>query len=150
MRRRILRYETDVDGMPIEDFPGVLVVCDDPRALGDLAGIVPYVLYKRNSIADWAQFCSVFGIPIREVSAQGPPVLTNRRHRRPAQCPAKEKDDPTGRRPAFPSSIRIQNVPHTNEVRGTYLIPNRCNQGSDDRLQVNAYRSMCVSLMGNF
>ena len=61
-----MRYETDVDGMPIEDFPGVLVVCDDPRALGDLAGIVPYVLYKRNSIADWAQFCSVFGIPIRE------------------------------------------------------------------------------------
>lgn len=66
VRRRILRYETDVDGIPIEDFPGVLVVCDDPRALGDLAGIVPYVLYKRNSIADWAQFCSVFGIPIRE------------------------------------------------------------------------------------
>lgn len=66
VRRRILRYETDVDGIPIEDFPGVLVVCEDPRALGDLAGIVPYVLYKRNSIADWAQFCSIFGIPIRE------------------------------------------------------------------------------------
>lgn len=66
VRKEILRYETDNSGIPIEEFRNMLYVGDGPRELGLLAKIVPMVLYKRGDMGDWAQFCQVFGIPIRE------------------------------------------------------------------------------------
>lgn len=30
--------------------------------------LAPYVLYKRGSLGDWAQFCELFGLPFREVT----------------------------------------------------------------------------------
>ena len=66
VRREILRYETDNTGIPIEEFSNMLYVGDDPRDLGLLSKIVPMVLYKRGNMGDWAQFCQIFGIPIRE------------------------------------------------------------------------------------
>lgn len=66
VRQEILRYETDRSGYPIEDFSNMLYVGDGPRELGLLAKIVPMVLYKRGNMGDWAQFCQIFGIPIRE------------------------------------------------------------------------------------
>ncbi|MGP1610254.1 MAG: phage portal protein family protein [Candidatus Cryptobacteroides sp.] len=66
VRREILRYETDNSGIPIEEFSNMLYVGDDPRDLGLLSKIVPIVLYKRGNMGDWAQFCQIFGIPIRE------------------------------------------------------------------------------------
>jgi hypothetical protein len=35
---------------------------------GLLAILAPYVLYKRGSMGDWAQFCELFGLPFREVT----------------------------------------------------------------------------------
>lgn len=66
VRKEILRYETDNSGIPLEEFRNMLYVGDGPRELGLLAKIVPMVLYKRGNMGDWAQFCQVFGIPIRE------------------------------------------------------------------------------------
>lgn len=66
VRREILRYETDSSGIPVENFPNVLYVGDGPRSLGILARLVPMVLYKRGNIGDWAEFCQIFGMPIRE------------------------------------------------------------------------------------
>lgn len=66
VRKEILRYETDNSGIPLEEFRNMLYVGDGPRELGLLAKILPMVLYKRGDIGDWAQFCQVFGIPIRE------------------------------------------------------------------------------------
>lgn len=66
VRREILRYETDQSGMPIECFSNILYVGDGDRELGKLAKIVPMVLYKRGNMGDWAEFCQVFGMPIRE------------------------------------------------------------------------------------
>ena len=66
VRREILRYETDSSGVPLEGFGNTLYVGDDPRGLGLLAKLVPVVLYKRGNMGDWAEFCQIFGMPIRE------------------------------------------------------------------------------------
>lgn len=66
IQRKILRYETDSDGIPIEEFSDTVLVCEDSRDLGLLAKITPIVLYKRNNLGDWAEFCQIFGMPIRE------------------------------------------------------------------------------------
>ena len=66
VKRQVLLYETDVNGAPLELFSNCLVICDDPRGLGVLATCAPYALYKRGNLGDWAQFCQVFGMPIRE------------------------------------------------------------------------------------
>lgn len=66
VRREILRYETDLSGVPVESFSNILYVGDGERELGKLAKIVPMVLYKRGNMGDWAEFCQVFGMPIRE------------------------------------------------------------------------------------
>lgn len=66
VRKIILRYQSDTGGVPLDAFSNMLCVCEDPRSLGMLAELVPMVLYKRGDMADWAQFCQVFGMPIRE------------------------------------------------------------------------------------
>lgn len=62
----VLRYQSDVDGAPIEAFSNTIVIGDDPRGIGLMSAIMPYVLYKRGNMGDWAQFCQIFGMPIRE------------------------------------------------------------------------------------
>jgi hypothetical protein len=66
VKKQVLLYERDVNGVPLEMFSNCLLVCDDPRGLGDLATCAPYALYKRGNMGDWAQFCQIFGMPIRE------------------------------------------------------------------------------------
>lgn len=66
VKKQVLRYEMDVEGAPLELFSNCLLVCDDPRGLGKLATCAPYALYKRGNMGDWAQFCQIFGMPIRE------------------------------------------------------------------------------------
>lgn len=62
----VLRYQSDKDGAPLEMFSNTLVIGNDPRGLGLMSTVMPYVLYKRGNIGDWAQFCQIFGMPIRE------------------------------------------------------------------------------------
>lgn len=65
VRKMILRHQTDLTGTPWEEYPDLLFVGspDDP---GLLAKAAVWVIYKRNDVADWAQFAEVFGAPIRE------------------------------------------------------------------------------------
>ena len=65
VRRVLLKYQSDQDGISIDEFPNTLFVGTE-RGLGIFAEIVPAVLYKRGNMADWAQFCNIFGMPIRE------------------------------------------------------------------------------------
>jgi phage gp29-like protein len=66
VRRIILHQQTDViNGYPFDDYPNLLFLGSE-RGLGDLAKAAPWVIYKRNNIADWAQFAEVFGMPLRE------------------------------------------------------------------------------------
>lgn len=65
VRRLILRQQTDITGTSWDEYPDLLFVGaqDD---LGLLAKAAPWVIYKRNTTADWAQFSEVFGMPIQE------------------------------------------------------------------------------------
>ena len=65
VRKLILQYQTDIHGTPWEEFADLLFVGNDAD-LGLLAKAAPWVIYKRNTTADWAQFSEVFGMPIQE------------------------------------------------------------------------------------
>jgi phage gp29-like protein len=65
VRRQLLRNQGDQEGIPIDTFENMLFVGTE-RGLGIFSELLPAVLYKRGSISDWAQFCNVFGMPIRE------------------------------------------------------------------------------------
>ena len=66
VQKVVLRYQSDTNGAPLEAFSNTLVVGNDPRGLGIMSAVMPYVLYKRGNMGDWAQFCQIFGMPIRE------------------------------------------------------------------------------------
>lgn len=65
IKRIILRQQTDITGTSWDEYPDLLFV-GTPRELGLLAKAAPWVIYKRNTTADWAQFSEVFGMPIQE------------------------------------------------------------------------------------
>lgn len=65
VRKTLLKYQNDQDGIPIDNFDNCLFVGTE-RGLGIFAELMPAVLYKRGDMADWAQFCNIFGMPIRE------------------------------------------------------------------------------------
>ena len=54
-----------MSGEPIELYDNTLFV-GTKRGLGIFSEILPAVLYKRGNIGDWARFCNIFGMPIRE------------------------------------------------------------------------------------
>ena len=65
VRQQILRQQTDIIGTPWDNYPDLLFV-GGKEDLGLLAKAAPWVIYKRNTTADWAQFSEVFGMPIQE------------------------------------------------------------------------------------
>lgn len=65
VRRLILRHQTDITGTSWDEYPDLLFV-GSPEDPGMLAKAAVWVIYKRNDVADWAQFAEVFGAPIRE------------------------------------------------------------------------------------
>lgn len=65
IRRKLLKFQGDIEGIDIDTFPDTLFVGKE-RDLGILSELLPAVLYKRGDMADWARFCNVFGMPIRE------------------------------------------------------------------------------------
>ena len=65
IHRKLLKYQGSMDGVPIDDFPDMLFGGSE-RDLGIYAELLPAVLYKRGDMSDWAQFCNIFGMPIRE------------------------------------------------------------------------------------
>ena len=65
VQKMLLKFQGDQQGIPIDNFPDCLFVGTE-RGLGIFAELMPAVLYKRGDMADWAQFCNIFGMPIRE------------------------------------------------------------------------------------
>lgn len=65
VRQEVLKFQGDQRGVPLDSFPNTLFV-GEARKLGYFAEILPAVLYKRGNMADWARFCNIFGLPIRE------------------------------------------------------------------------------------
>lgn len=65
IRKLIFSRQTDIQGISWDEFSDLLFVGRDAD-LGLLAKAAPWVIYKRNTTADWAQFSEVFGMPIQE------------------------------------------------------------------------------------
>jgi phage gp29-like protein len=65
VKRIILKQQTDITGTPWDEYADMLFI-GDKDDLGLLAKAAPWVIYKRNTTADWSQFSEVFGMPIRE------------------------------------------------------------------------------------
>lgn len=65
VQHTLLKYQGDQDGVPIDNFPNTLFVGTE-RGLGIFCELMPAILYKRGDMSDWAQFCNIFGMPIRE------------------------------------------------------------------------------------
>jgi phage gp29-like protein len=65
IRRVILRHQTDITGTSWDEYADLLFV-GNKEDFGLLAKAAPWVIYKRNTTADWAQFSEVFGMPVRE------------------------------------------------------------------------------------
>ena len=63
IKKKLLRFQGDMDGLPIESFQNMLFVGSE-RGLGIFAEILPAVLYKKGNMGDWARFCNIFGMPI--------------------------------------------------------------------------------------
>lgn len=65
IRRILHRMQSDIHGVSWDEYDRLLSV-GKPRALGELIKDIPWVLYKRADVSDWAQFAELFGQPIRE------------------------------------------------------------------------------------
>ena len=65
VRRVIMRRQGEISGPSWDEFPNMLFV-GKQRSLGLLLKAAPWVIYKRNDIADWAQFAEIFGMPIED------------------------------------------------------------------------------------
>ena len=70
VRKIITRQQADVTGEDWDIFPDLLFI-GKPDSLGELAKSAPNVIYKRNTMADWAQFSEIFGMPIRKYTYDG-------------------------------------------------------------------------------
>jgi len=62
--RLIKTRQTDIFGHSFDEYTD-LVMIQGKEPLGILARTTPYVIYKRGTLGDWAQFSEIFGMPTR-------------------------------------------------------------------------------------
>ncbi|MDR1340174.1 MAG: DUF935 domain-containing protein, partial [Prevotellaceae bacterium] len=77
VKRLIMHRQTDINGEGWDGFADLLFV-GNPDDLGTLAQAAPYIIYKRNTMADWAQFSEIFGMPVREYTYDGNDEMARR------------------------------------------------------------------------
>lgn len=70
VNRIILAKQGDTKGESFDNFPDLLFV-GSAGSLGLMLAAAPYVIYKRNTMADWAQFSEIFGMPLIEGTYDG-------------------------------------------------------------------------------
>lgn len=63
-RKQICRKDTDNQGEYYGDDPYVLWF-DEDTFMGLLCKAAPHIIYKKNALQSWAEFCEKFGIPLR-------------------------------------------------------------------------------------
>ncbi len=64
--RQLIKHRQDnITGEPFDAY-GDLLMIRGKEPLGILARTAPYVLYKRGTMNDWAEFSELFGMPIRK------------------------------------------------------------------------------------
>ena len=78
IKKKLLKFQGDQDGRNIEEFQNMLFIGSE-RGLGVFAELLPAVLYKRGDMGDWAKFCNVFGMPIRDYTYEAGDEETRKR-----------------------------------------------------------------------
>lgn len=78
INKEILHRQTDLRGEPFDNFDNLLLI-GDKNDLGLYCSLCPWVIWKRDSAGDWAQFSEIFGMPIRKYTyeASDPDALNN-------------------------------------------------------------------------
>lgn len=76
--RQIMARQSDLQGIPFDEFRGLLLI-RDKEDLGRYLSLCPWVIWKRQSAGDWAQFSELFGMPVRKYTydAADPDALSN-------------------------------------------------------------------------
>lgn len=76
--QEILHRQTDLRGESFDNFDNLLLI-RDKNDLGLYCSLCPWVIWKRDSAGDWAQFSELFGMPIRKYTydAADPDALNN-------------------------------------------------------------------------
>ncbi|WP_418989257.1 phage portal protein family protein [Alistipes sp.] len=70
VRRFIKTRQSDIEGISFDEYRHILLI-GDPRSLGRLTKAALYVIYKRNSMSDFAAFIEKFGRPFIEGEYDG-------------------------------------------------------------------------------
>lgn len=68
--REVLEYDYDLTGKPLSDFPNTLFL-GKANDCGELMSVIPWIITKRQTTGDWAQYAQIFGMPIREYTYDG-------------------------------------------------------------------------------
>lgn len=64
--RELIKHRQDnITGEPFDTYNDLLMI-RGKEPLGILARTAPYVIYKRGTLGDWAQFSEIFGMPVRK------------------------------------------------------------------------------------
>lgn len=63
--RIIKTRQNDITGESFDSYADLLMI-RGKEPLGILARTAPYVIYKRGTVGDWAQFSEIFGMPVRK------------------------------------------------------------------------------------
>lgn len=66
-KKTVIKNQGDTTGIIYSEppFSNYVLECGSANGLGLLLKAAPYVIYKRNGVGDWSQFCEVFGMPMR-------------------------------------------------------------------------------------
>lgn len=63
--RQVMARQSDLQGIPFDAFDNLLLI-RDKEDLGRYLSLCPWVIWKRQSAGDWAQFSELFGMPVRK------------------------------------------------------------------------------------
>jgi phage gp29-like protein len=121
--RLVKARQTDINGHPFDDF-GNLMMVSGHEPLGILAHCAPYVIYKRGTLGDWAQFSELFGMPIRKYTydAADPEALQQSVDAARSQGGAGVYFAPEGSNLEF---VETGNTAGSSELYSTFV--ERCN-----------------------
>lgn len=70
VRRIVKTRQSDIEGISFDEYRHMMLI-GDPRSLGRLTKAALYVIYKRNSMSDFAAFIEKFGRPFIEGEYDG-------------------------------------------------------------------------------
>ena len=121
--RLIKTRQNDINGESFDEYPDLLMI-RGKEPLGILARCAPYVIYKRGTVGDWAQFSEIFGMPIRKYTydAADPEALSAAMEAAKAQGGASSFFTPEGSNLDF---VETGNTTGSSDLYSTFV--DRCN-----------------------